>query len=247
VYSDTGKTKRAENLFHDVLQAMAAQLGAEDGQTLKTKNNLALFYLNQGDYNRAEPLFREALQAWTAKDPADSTTSLAMKHNLADAYRLQEKYALAAPLFEEVIKACKQGADFPGLQDTKYRLAIVYLNQEKYAQAEPLLREVLEAWTKGAPDAWETFSSESMLGHALWGQQKFADAESLLIEGYRGLKQREAQIPADGKHKLTEALDRLVNFYDATGKKDAAARWRKELEPGTDNGASGDGAKQQSR
>ncbi len=44
------------------------------------------------------------------------------------------------------------------------------------------------------------------------------------------MKQREAKIPASAKVRLTEALERLVQLYEAMGKKDDAARWRKELD-----------------
>ena len=44
------------------------------------------------------------------------------------------------------------------------------------------------------------------------------------------MKQREAKIPLQSKIRLTEALERLVQLYDAIGKKDEAAKWRKELE-----------------
>ena len=44
------------------------------------------------------------------------------------------------------------------------------------------------------------------------------------------MKQREKTIPPRGRVRLTEALQRLVQLYDATGKKDDAAKWRKELE-----------------
>ena len=44
------------------------------------------------------------------------------------------------------------------------------------------------------------------------------------------MKQREAKIPTTDKVCLTEALERLVQLYDAWGKKDKADEWRKTLE-----------------
>jgi hypothetical protein len=45
------------------------------------------------------------------------------------------------------------------------------------------------------------------------------------------MKQRAAKIPEPGRKVwLTEALKRLVRLYDAWGKPDEAAKWRKELE-----------------
>ena len=62
------------------------------------------------------------------------------------------------------------------------------------------------------------------------GQKKHADAEPLLLAGYEGMKQREKTIPEQGKVRIPEAIERLVQLYEATGKKDDAAKWRKELE-----------------
>ena len=44
------------------------------------------------------------------------------------------------------------------------------------------------------------------------------------------MKKHEATIPTQGKVRLTDALERLVQLYEATGKKDEAAKWRKELD-----------------
>jgi hypothetical protein len=44
------------------------------------------------------------------------------------------------------------------------------------------------------------------------------------------MKQREAKIPASAKIRLAEAVERLVQLYDATGQKGNADAWRKKLE-----------------
>ncbi len=44
------------------------------------------------------------------------------------------------------------------------------------------------------------------------------------------MKQRKAKIPPGGKVRLTEALERLVQMYEAMGQKDKAQEWRKKLE-----------------
>jgi hypothetical protein len=83
---------------------------------------------------------------------------------------------------------------------------------------------------KQEPDAWTTFNARSMLGEALNGQKKRAEAEPLLVQGYKGLRERAAKIPKEGKLRLAEALERLMQLYEASGKPDEAARWRRELE-----------------
>jgi hypothetical protein len=59
-----------------------------------------------------------------------------------------------------------------------------------------------------------------MLGEARAGQKKYAEAEPLLLQGYHGMKQREKSIPPQGKAPLIEGLERLVQLYDAWGRKD---------------------------
>jgi hypothetical protein len=54
--------------------------------------------------------------------------------------------------------------------------------------------------------------------------------EPLLLAGYEGMKEREAKIPAQAKVRLTEALERLVQLYEATDQKEKADEWRKKLE-----------------
>ena len=86
------------------------------------------------------------------------------------------------------------------------------------------------------PDDWSLFNTKSMLGGALAGQKKFQEAEPLLLEGYSGMKEREAKIPPAAKTRLAESLERLVQLYDAWGKPDQAAEWRKKLEATSDEG-----------
>jgi hypothetical protein len=45
------------------------------------------------------------------------------------------------------------------------------------------------------------------------------------------MQQRAAKIPPKQKKvRLSEALEHIVQLYDATGKKSAADKWRKKLE-----------------
>jgi hypothetical protein len=104
------------------------------------------------------------------------------------------------------------------------------IHAKAFADAELVLRESLAIREKSLPEVWSTFHTRSLLGGALLGQNKYADAEPLLLAGYDGMKQREKTIPARSQNRLTEALERLVQLYEATGKPDGTAKWRKELE-----------------
>jgi len=104
------------------------------------------------------------------------------------------------------------------------------LDQKKWTESEPLLRECLAIREKKETDDWRTFNTKSMLGGALLGQKKYAEAEPLLLAGYEGIKKQEKTMPPRGNTRIPEAIERLVQLCEATGKKDDAARWWKELE-----------------
>jgi hypothetical protein len=67
-----------------------------------------------------------------------------------------------------------------------------------------------------------------MLGGALLGQKKYADAEPLLLQGHAGMKQREKAIPHQASTRIPEALDRLIELYTAINKPDEAKKWQAE-------------------
>jgi hypothetical protein len=103
------------------------------------------------------------------------------------------------------------------------------LHQEKGSEAEAAVRICLAIRQQKEADAWTTFSTQSMLGGALLLQKQFAEAEPPLLQGYEGMKQREASIPRSGRPRLTEALQRLVQLYGAWGQPDKADQWLKQL------------------
>ena len=96
----------------------------------------------------------------------------------------------------------------------------------KWSEAEPLLRTCLHMREKNEPDAWTTANARSMLGECLLGQEKFTEAEPLLLDGYRGIKERGSN-SSMARVRLSQAAERLVCLYDQTSRPVEAARWRK--------------------
>ena len=71
----------------------------------------------------------------------------------------------------------------------------------------------------------------NLLGASLAGQKNYADAEPLLLESCQGLQQRQASLPPylNAPRRITEALERLVQLYDAWGQPAQAAEWKQKL------------------
>jgi hypothetical protein len=104
------------------------------------------------------------------------------------------------------------------------------VRQNKFPAAELMFREALAILEAKRPGVWPVFHNQSGLGAALAGQKKFAEAEPVLLKAYEGLAQREPLIPPFFKGHVTSAIERIVELFDAWGKKDKADEWRKKLE-----------------
>jgi hypothetical protein len=146
----------------------------------------------------------------------------------------------AEPLLWELpaVVRNKAGADSLDHATQLALLATNLLDQHTFREAEGVARTCLTIRANKQPQEWATFQTQVLLGATLLGQGKYADAEPLLLQGYRGLKGREKTIPPQDKGRVPQALGRLVQLYEAWGKPDEAARWRKDLEaartPGPD-------------
>jgi hypothetical protein len=88
---------------------------------------------------------------------------------------------------------------------------------------------------------WLFFNTKSVLVESLSKQgesaassdlaeQKSANAEQLLLEGYRGMVQRKDTIPPSTRIRLSQALQRLVDLYTAWEEPVEAASWQKALD-----------------
>jgi eukaryotic-like serine/threonine-protein kinase len=210
-------------LFEETMKRREAKLGRDHPETLQTVANLGVNYKDASRLKEAIPLLEEAYRA-AKKYP----TLQWVGGQLLDAYtKAGENAKFAALLLEQLIEARKAlPKASPQLAGLLAQLGLTLLEQKKGAEAEPLIRESLAIREKTQPDAWSTFNAKSMLGGALLGQKKYADAEPLLLAGYEGMKKREKTIPPQGRVRLTEAVERLVQLYEATGKPDEVKKWQ---------------------
>ena len=231
-YQVAGRLPEAVELFKGALALMKDTLGHDHPQTLNTTNNLAETYLAVGQPGQAVAVLEKSLPACKARCGPDHPLTVTGTYELAAAYEATDQPAKARQLLLESATSMpdQYGPDTLELAGALARLGRVYLLQKRYTLAESVLRECLAVRKKKMPDAWTTFDAKSLLGGALLGQHKFGEAGPLLIQALDEMKECEATMPASGKLHLAEAIERLVQFYDGTGKPDDAAKWRKELE-----------------
>jgi tetratricopeptide (TPR) repeat protein len=231
LYAAQGQYEKAEPMFQQALERRRDRLGPTHPHTVITQNALADVYRQSGQAAKAEPLYRATVDEAREKLGLEHSDVRNALHELAWLYDDQGKLAEAEALFRLYLEGSRRSLP-PGHVDFHGALAQLGRNlvrQGKFTEAEALLRESLSLREKNVPDDWKTFNTRSLLGGALLGQKRFAAAEPLIVEGYQGIKEREAQIPSDGAARLTEAGERLVKLYEAWSKPEQAAKWRKEL------------------
>lgn len=184
---------------------------------------LGLSYLGLGAAPVAVTQYQRALALREAFQGSDETETADCRNQLAVAHRLAGQADEASRLFD-------RSTNTPAHANALAIRGTMLLAEKKPAEAEMALRECLVVRQRNQAEEWTTYETRSLLGKALADQQKFADAEPLLVEGYEGMKQREATIPTRDKPRLTKALERLVAYYEARGMNAEAARRRDELE-----------------
>jgi tetratricopeptide (TPR) repeat protein len=227
LYWAMGKLDLSIPLLEETLKLRRAKLAPDHPSTLETQADLGATYSDAGRLAEAIPLLEEVHRKIRGSG-LPPRVAYALLTAYARAGRTGEATALAT---EEVPAArAKFPAGSPELADALAEAGKALMFVNGYANAEPLLRESLSVRERTAPGAWGTHHVKSLLGGALACQQKFAEAEPLLLKGYAGLLERQADIPVDRDIFLALALERLVQLYDAWGKPDSAAQWRKKLE-----------------
>jgi serine/threonine protein kinase len=232
LYARRDLPAKAEPLLAESLAATARVEGPEHPHTVMIRNNLASVYEMQGKFDKAEPLFEESLKALRPAnklpDPLLLNTTLA----LARVLHARDRCDVAEPLLADLLEAGRRefGDDDLRTAAIQAQVGLNHLKLRKYVEAESALRACLAVREKMTPQQWNTFNTRSMLGGALLGQKKYGEAEPFVLDGYAGMKKQEKNIPPQGKVRLKEAGERLVDLYEAWGKKDEAAKWRKELD-----------------
>jgi serine/threonine-protein kinase len=101
-------------------------------------------------------------------------------------------------------------------------LGMHYLEQGRLDEAEARMGEALAQFGKRYDDThWEIGRARSELGEVLAAQERFEEAEELLLTGHRTLTESLEPVPDERKR----ALERLIRLYESWGRDDEARTW----------------------
>jgi tetratricopeptide (TPR) repeat protein len=233
-YQRQGKLDLALPLHEEAAAKSKERLGPHHPHTLRNQNNLALAYHASGQPARALAIFEAVLEASRSSLGADHPQTLGAVNNLGAAYFVAGKFDQAVPLLEQAAhgRKAKLGADHPDALASASTLAAVgerLLAGGNHTAAQRPLRAALAILTASRPDGWETAAARALLGTALLASKKYPEAERLLLAGYAGLYRHADAMPYQLRAgRLREVAGRLLLLYEATGRPERAALWRKK-------------------
>jgi tetratricopeptide (TPR) repeat protein/predicted Ser/Thr protein kinase len=231
-YIQIGKFAEAEPFLNKVLET-DRRLNGENHQgslALLAIQRLGILYRYQGRYAAAEPLARGAAAELQKMFGLDHSYAVSALTSWGVLLQDEGKDMEAETTLSKALELNRKNLT-PGYSTTRsclFALSRLRLKQGRDADAEKLLREAIEITNEHGYPIWDRFDGQSLLGAALLGQGKYAEAEPLLISGYEGLQELSPAISVEAN--LPEAGERIVRLYTAWGQPEKAAEWRQRLQ-----------------
>ncbi|MCW5551685.1 MAG: serine/threonine protein kinase [Verrucomicrobiae bacterium] len=230
-YQDEGQFSNAIPIYEQTFALAESRFGANHPTPLEFLHKLAFAYYEAGQWSNAIPKLQEALKRYQAQTGETSGSALVEMTRLGVAYAMSGQSNQSAQMWMEFVSARKNApeADALAVANTLAQYVTGLLERNRMVEAEQPARACLAIRETFIPDDWRTFNTRSQVGGVFLGLKQHADAEPMLLSGYEGMKLRESRIPNDGKVRLKEALERLVQLYETAGQAEKAADWKKKL------------------
>ena len=220
-----GDLETAESLYRQSLAIYRKTRGDNHPNVATILAILAAIAAERQDFAAADAMFRESL-AIDRKALGEKHPDLASTLNkVSTALRQQGKYDEAVSASREALQIAipALGDDNPDVALYTLNLARAHLARKDAATAQPLLRQALEvrerAYRRGH---WRIGEAKSLLGECLTALGRYEEAEGLLLDAHRVLKDGPGW---EGEQARATQL-RLVALYEVWGQPEKAASYR---------------------
>jgi tetratricopeptide (TPR) repeat protein len=226
-----GKLAQARPLILGTLETKRRVLGEDHPETLNSTHTLAVLYLDERNYGAAEPLLVKLRERQARVLGAEHPDTLITIGSLARLYFETGDYTHAQTFAEQHVAGRRRslGPDHPVTANAMILLGRILLVRENYPDAESLAREALAAFEKTKFQGWERSDAESLLGGALSGQGRFAEAEAALLPADQGVLRLNGTIPWESRPVLAQSAERLARLYLGWGKPAQHQHWQSEF------------------
>jgi tetratricopeptide (TPR) repeat protein len=228
-----------QNKLDEAQQTLAPVLArAEPGRDLMP-NVLPFALRTVGGRLRDEKRFAEAERYYDALlpivlvTPGDAAAQTRVDAALrADVYAAQGKFADAERFYAQVVEMQRRaaGGNAVATYGTQSQWGWTQMMLGRLADAERTLRDAFDALSRVSPVAWERHNTAGMLGAALAQQQRYAEAEPLLVTGWEGMANG-APLNANIAARMTrqQVGEALLALYTATNNSAKRAEWQDRL------------------
>ena len=216
-YWGLGLFDRAVTLHAQARDVLAAAMGRDHPETLKSQSNLAIAYRSAGKLSEAIPLAEETLKLREARLGPDHPDTMTSRNGLANAYWSTGRLTEAIALHEANLKLreSKLGSDDPRTLGSRNNLASAYREAGRLSEAIALDETTLKRKeAKLGYDHPDTLNSRNNLAIDYRGAGKLSEAIALDEET---LKLREAKLGPDHRDTLI-SRDNLAIDYRSAGR-----------------------------
>ncbi|MCH9651541.1 MAG: serine/threonine-protein kinase [Deltaproteobacteria bacterium] len=221
-----GDLEGAEEHLREALRIYQRTFGQDHVQVATVISNLALVHKMKGDMGAAREGYETSLEIFVGLLGNAHPTVATVSHNLAVVLEELGEPEAAEPRFRQALEALEESLapQHQSFGVMRKNLASSLLAQGKSVEAEQELRTVLvifEANEMGSV-AGPVLHARGLLAESLVHQDRFPEAETLLLESYDEMSQSFGQDDTN----LAKSRERLVGLYEAWGKPQKARRYR---------------------
>jgi tetratricopeptide (TPR) repeat protein len=233
VYALQKKFAEADEQLRKVLDKPAAMKDLSPNVLPFALRSLGNAYKNEGRFAEAEPLLSRLVPLVLVTPGEGNQQTRIDMFQLAENYASQHKYSDAEKTFSQLLDVQRRvnAPDSINTVVTVSNIGWVRLQQQRYAEAEATLRQAAAILNRTAPNGWERFNVDSMLGASLSAQRKFEEAEPLLISGYNGMGSGRPSTNANMTSRFTreQAGEAILQFYADWGKPEKRSEWAERI------------------
>ena len=114
---------------------------------------------------------------------------------LGTLYQARGERDCAAAFFADALAIDRQklGPDHPDVGRRLMSISLNLFEEKKYTEAIPHLRTCLDILAHHEPESYSQYQAELLLGRCLLAEKKYAEAEPLLLEAYKGFAEPQAR------------------------------------------------------
>ncbi len=214
-------------LLESALQIAMKKFGPDHAHTLTAMASLAVALQKSRRPSDAIRTLEEAIKLGKARYGRHHSGTLTHMTNLASFYRDAGRLQDAIALLEDILDSGRDVvSEKPNRAAALMCLGDCLNRQDRFAEAEVSLREALNILDKKHSHHWSHATAQIVLGQALVGQRKYAEAESHLISGYEAVQIKGKSNPVEMSHAKARVFHSLIQLYQATDRPGEVERWR---------------------